>query len=69
MLVEIEVQTVPNFKGTINVKMEPGEQECDGIFNLHQMTPNLGCLLLKTGFGDSDMHTTAQYVYIHLKIM
>ena len=32
VLGEIEVQTVPDFKATVNAKMEPEGLECDGIF-------------------------------------
>ena len=39
-------------------KVESGGIECDGIFIFQQVRPKLGCLLHKTGFVDSDMHTT-----------
>ena len=36
--------------------MKPEGLECDGTFISNQARPNLGCLLNKTGFVDSDMH-------------
>ena len=62
--VEIEVHTVPHFKGTISGKVEPEGLECDGIFIFYQVRPKLDRLLHKMGFVDSDMHTT-----VHIKIL
>ena len=64
MPVEIEGHTVPHFKATMNVKVEPEGLEHEGIFIANQARPNLGHLLHKTGFVDSDMHNTV-YTYIY----
>ena len=58
MPVEVEVHTVPHFKATINAKVEPEGLECDGIFISYKAMSKIGHLLHKTGFVDSDLHTT-----------
>ena len=58
MPVEKKVHTVPNFKATINTKVEPERLGCDGVFISYKAKPKMGHLLHKTGFVHSDMHTT-----------
>ena len=60
MPVEIEVHTVPHFKATINTKVWPEQLGSDGISISYKARPKIGHLLHKTGFDDSDMHTTVQ---------
>ena len=57
MPVEIEVHTVPHFKGTINAKMEPEGLECNGISIFYQVGQKLGCFLNKTKYFNSLLHT------------
>ena len=54
MPVEIEVHTVPHFKGTINAKVESEGLECDDFL----FFTKLGHLLHNTEFINSEMHTT-----------
>ena len=59
---EIEVDTVPHFKATINTKVAHERLGCDGIFISYYARHNLVYLLHKRGFVDSDMHTTVSTV-------
>ena len=58
MPVEVEVHTVPHFKAPVNSKVEP-RGPVHVVNSIFQNTRSkMGHLLHKSGYCDSDMHTT-----------
>ena len=58
MPIEIEVYTLPHFKGPFNAKVEPEWAECASNFSVQTSLLKIGCLLHKSGFVDSQLLPT-----------
>ena len=61
MAVEVEVHTVPHFKGLVNGKVEPRQLECTSTFTIQTSLLCIGRLLYKSGFVDSQLLRTVSF--------
>ena len=62
MLVEIEVPSLPHFKGLVYGKVEPRQLECASTFTIQTRLLKIGHFLHKSGFVDSQLLPTVPLI-------